>query len=265
MMFVVLAYTHDPGARALVQRWRAAGEEAALLTCADLSRPGWRYVAGDLAAGHAVIDGRVIATREIRAVITRIPAVGEAELGHVHEEDRRYAVAEMQAFLLAWLSSLECPVLNRPSPSNLGGPLWSVAQWVQRARRLGLTARPVRQLAVYGPGAPSSTGCRVDGNSIFVDVVGDRAFLIGGREPSAGEASLAQAAIALTRDAGVEVLRVYFERDSEEVPVFVEAGLWIDVASESVAEALADRCRDLAHAPVESRSMQRVAGTVATA
>ena len=46
-MFVVLAYTHDSGARALVQRWRADGEEAALLTCADLSRPGWRYMAGE--------------------------------------------------------------------------------------------------------------------------------------------------------------------------------------------------------------------------
>ena len=60
-MFVVLAYTHDAGARALVQRWRADGEEAALLTCADLSRAGWCYLAG-AAPGHAVIDGQVIAT-----------------------------------------------------------------------------------------------------------------------------------------------------------------------------------------------------------
>lgn len=261
-MFVVLAYAHDLGARALVQRWCAAGEQAALLTCADLSLPGWRYMAGDLAAGHAVIEGRVIATREIRAVITRIPAVAEAELAHVHEEDRRYAVAEMQAFLLAWLMSLECPVLNRPSPSNLGGPWWSVAQWVQRARRLGLSARPVRQHAVYGPGAPSGTECRVDGNAIFADVVGDRAFLAGGREPSAQLDSLARAAIALARDAGVELLRVYFEHGSEQTPVFLEAGLWIDVAAENVAEALISRCRGFLHAPRELRSVHMVASAV---
>lgn len=263
-MFVVLAYTHDAGARALVQRWRADGEEAALLTCADLSRAGWCYLAG-AAPGHAVIDGQVIATREIRAVITRIPAVGEAELAHVHEEDRRYAVAEMQAFLLAWLMSLDCPVLNRPSPSNLGGPLWSSAQWVQRARRLGLAARPVRQHVVYTPGASSGTDCRVNANAIFVDVVGDRAFLVGGRLPGADEASLAEAAIALARDAGVELLRVYFEPSSDQTPVFLEASLWIDIAAETVAEALFDRCRGFVHAPRKSRSVRMVASAAESA
>ena len=111
-----------------------------------------------------------------------------------------------------------------------------LAQWVQRARRLGVAARPVRQRAVYAPGASSGTDCRVDANAIFVDVVGDRAFLVGGRAARADEASLAQAAIALARDAGVELLRVYFEPGSEQTPVFLEAGLWIDIAAESVAE-----------------------------
>src|SRR5262245_50641677 len=203
MMFVVLAYAHDAGAQALVQRWCAHGEDAALLTCADLSRPGWRYVGGSV-SGQAVINGQLISTREIDAVITRIPAVGEAELVHVHEDDRRYAAAEMQAFLLAWLMSLECPVLNRPTPSNLGGPSWSVAQWVRRARRLGLAARPVRQCLVYAPGVSYGAECRVDTNAIFVDVVGERAFLVGGRAPRTDEGSFAQAAIALARNAGVE-------------------------------------------------------------
>jgi hypothetical protein len=242
MMLVVLAYAHDVGARALVQRWRAAGERAALLTCADLSLPGWRYVAGDPVAGSAVIDGQVLATRDIRAVITRIPAVGEAELAHVHEEDRSYAAAEMQAFLLAWLMSLQCPVLNRPSPSSLGGPSWSTAQWVQRARRLGLPARPVRQHIAFVPDAPSDMEHRVDKNSTFVDVVGDRAFLAGGCAPGADESPLAAAAISLAREAGVELLRAYFARNSDDSPVFLEAGAWIDVAAESVAEALLDRC-----------------------
>ena len=263
-MFVVLAYTHDAGARALVQRWRADGEEAALLTCADLSRPGWRYVAG-AAPGHAVIDGQMIATREIRAVITRIPAVGEAELAHVHEEDRRYAVAEMQAFLLAWLMSLKCPVLNRPSPSNLAGPLWSSAQWVQRARRLALAARPVKQHAVYTPGAASATECRVAANATFVDVVGDRAFLVGGRSPGADEAPLAEAAIALARDAGVEMLRVYFEPSSDQTPVFLEASIWIDIAAETVAEALLDRCRGFVHAPRKPPAVRMVASAAESA
>ena len=264
-MLVVLAYTHDVAARALVQRWRADGEQAALLTCGDLSRPGWRYVAGNAAAGYADVDGQVIATREIRAVITRIPAVGEAELAHVHEDDRAYAASEMQAFLLAWLSSLECPVLNRPSPSNLGGPLWSLAQWVQRARRLGVAARPVTHRAVYATDAPPVSDRRVDASSILVDVVGDRAFLAGGREPGESEAPLVHAAVSLARDAGVELLRVYFEPGSEQTPVFLEADLWIDIAADSVAGAVADRCRELADAAVASRQVKQADGAAMTA
>ena len=263
-MFVVLAYVHDTGARTLVQRWRADGEDAALLTCADLSRPGWRYTGGG-APGQAVIDGQPIATRDIRAVITRIPAVSEAELAHVHEDDRKYAAAEMQAFLLAWLMSLECPVLNRPTPSNLGGPLGSAAQWVRRARRLGVAARPIRQRVAYAPGAASGTDCRVDANAILVDVVGERAFLLGGRAPRPDEASFAQAAVALARDAGVELLRAYFEHGSEQAPVFLEAGLWIDIAAESVAGALLGRCRGFVQAPCEARSPRVLAGAVVSA
>src|SRR5262245_10291653 len=146
-MVVVLAYRHDVAARVLVNRWREAGGGAALLTCADLSSPGWRYVAGQPDAGQAHIDGGIVATRDIAAVVTRIPAVAESELAHVHEDDRRYAAAEMQAFLLAWLSSLECPVLNRPSSSNLAGPGWSTTEWVRRAQRLGIAARPVQHRA----------------------------------------------------------------------------------------------------------------------
>jgi hypothetical protein len=264
MMLVVLAYAHDAGARALVQHWRADGEDAALLTCADLSRPGWRYMGG-AAPGQAVIDGHPIATRDIRAVITRIPAVAEAELVNLHEDDRKYAAAEMQAFLLAWLMSLECPVLNRPTPSNLGGPLGSTAQWVRRARRLGLAAQPVRQRAVYTPAAASGTDGRIDTDAILVDVVGARAFLVGGRAPRPNEGSFATAAIALARDARVELLRVYFEHGSEQAPVFLEAGLWIDIAAESVAGALIEKCRGCAPAMRESRSSRVLAGAMENA
>jgi len=263
-MLVVLAYRYDSAAQALVQRWRAAGEEAVLLTCADLARPGWRYVAGNPAAGFADIEGQVIATSAITAVVTRMPAVSEAELGHVHEEDRGYAAAEIQAFLLAWLSSLVCPVLNRPSPSNLGGPWWSLAQWVQRARRLDVAARPVTYRAVFETdGSPGNS--RVDGSSIPVDVVGHRAFLAGGREPADSEAALARAAVSLARDAGVELLRVYFERGSEQTPVFLEADLWIDIAADGVASAVAARCRELGDAAAASRQVTIAAGTATTA
>ena len=106
-----------------------------------------------------------------------------------------------------------------------------------------MAARPVTHRAVYVADAPHGSERRVDANSILVDVVGDRAFLAGGREPRESEAQLVHAAVSLARDAGVELLRVYFEPGSEQTPVFLEADLWIDIAADSVASAVADRCR----------------------
>ena len=140
----------------------------------------------------------------------------------------------------------------RPSGYNgRGGSAW-------RRGRSGNTSC-TRQVRRQAP------NCRVNANAIFVDVVGDRAFLAGGRAPGADEASLAQAAIALARDAGVELLRVYFEPSSDQTPVFLEAGLWIDIAAETVAEALSDRCRGFVHAPRESRSVRMVASAAESA
>ena len=256
-MLVVLAYAHDQSARALVDRWRAAGEDAGVLTCADLSRPGWVFRPGDPANGRAVIEGRTVSSADIRAVIVRMPAIGEAELGHVHAQDRAYAASEMHAFLLAWLASLPCPVLNRPTPYNLGGPAWHTSEWVRRARRLGLAARSVVWNAAFvGDGAPDLPR-RLDAHSRFVDVVGGRAFLVGGREPGPDDEALAAAALALARDAGVEVLRAYFEPAPDGPPVFLEAGLWIDITSNEIADALTERCLGFVHArpgvPVKKR------------
>ena len=240
-MLVVLAYANDAGARSLVQRWRAANIDAGLLTCSDLSRKGWVYRSSDPIGGRAVIEGSVIRTRDIRGVVTRMPAAAPAELEHVHEVDRSYATSEMQAFLLAWLSSLRCPVLNRPTPESLCGLSLHAATWVRRALRLGLATVPVRRR--FEPGADVlAHQIRVTPSSVAVDVVADHAFPsaspVAGKVPDA----FARAALALARDAGVEVLRVYFERSSDDLPVFLDVGVWVDITVDAVARALAERC-----------------------
>jgi hypothetical protein len=235
-MFVVLAYAHDRGARDLVARWRGSGRDAAVMTCADLSRAGWIHRPGDPDAGRAVVDGQVVATHAIRGVVVRMPAVAEAELAHLHAQDRPYAVAEMQAFLLAWLSALACPVLNRPTPASLAGPAWHPAEWVARARRLGLAARAIgwRSTSAAPPGPrPIASG------PTFVDVLDARAFGLGGGAPQSP--ALAAAAVALARDAGVEMLRVYFEVEPDGGPTVVEVGHWIDLTAEAIADTLVRR------------------------
>jgi hypothetical protein len=238
MMVIVLAYRHDAAAHRLVDRWRGLGEDAAVLTGADLSRRGWRLVPSDPNATQIVVGDRVIAPP--RAVLVRMPVMSNAELVHVHVDDRVYAASEMQAFLLAWLTSLTCPVLNRPTTANLGGPAWHAAEWVRRARRLGFPARPyvLRSTAI----APAVTEPRVDAGMRYVDVACNQAFDVGG-QPLPADHPSAQLALALARDADVEMLRAYVEPDG----TFVEAGMWIDLDRAPVAEALTQRCFGYAH------------------
>ena len=254
-MVVVFAYSHDRAAAAIVERWRRAGEDAAVLTCADLSRRGWVHRPGDPAASRCVLDGRVVPTSELRAVIVRAPVISDGELTHVHAQDRAYAAAEMQAFMLAWLSSLTCAVINRPSIYNLGGPAWHSAEWIRRARNLGIAVRPLA-LRSTASASPQQLP-RVDAKSPYVDVVGPRAFRVGGRAAAADD-PLAATALRLARDVGIEMMRVYFE-DAEE-PTFVEAGMWIDLWSDNVADALTERCFGFVHArPSETRANEQVA------
>jgi hypothetical protein len=135
-MLVVLGSRLDPSARALVAHWSSA--DAALLSAEDLCRPGWVHRPMAPLCGTAVVDGRRVPVGHIDAVLVRRPAVLAEELTSIHEDDRDYVAAEINAFLVAWLSGLDCAVVNRPSPRSLDGPGWSVHHWRAAAMRVGL-------------------------------------------------------------------------------------------------------------------------------
>lgn len=237
-MLLVLAYEHDVAARALVARWRSMGEDAGVLSIADLSEPGWVHAPGDGAAGRLVVEHRRIQTRDLRGVVTRVSCVTEGETSAIHPEDRLYAAAEMQAFLLAWLTSLPCPVLNRPSAQSLTGPARSMEQWAHRARRLKIPCHPIVRRSSFDERselAPDAGAPRDE--VVTVDVVGTRAFGLEAAGP------LGRMAVALARDAGADLLRVTFTRpaDGADSAAFAGANVWLDVAADAVAEAITER------------------------
>jgi hypothetical protein len=119
---VVVASPTDAPTWGFARRYTAQG--VCLLTPADLSHCGWYYRVGEIETSMAVVGGQRIAARDLRGVVTRLPAVSEADLEHIAEPDRAYVAAEMHAFLLSWLTALRCPVLNRPAPACLAGPAW---------------------------------------------------------------------------------------------------------------------------------------------
>jgi hypothetical protein len=224
-MLVVVASRYDKAAEALVGSW--AGQGASLLTCEDLSVVGWRHHLTSSKDSTAVVGGQVVGVEQIVGVLTRIPCVFEQELLQIVPADRSYVAAEMNAFLISWLSRLKCPVLNRPTPTYLLGPNWRPQQWLYAAAQLGIPVHPMRRyIALSGDVCPKPP----EMPPVTVTVVGDRIF-------GSVDQALATQARRLADAAKVDLLAVHFS-GSESGADFLGADLWPDISSPNVADAI---------------------------
>lgn len=224
---VVVAGEDDGEAHALPVR--LPDLEVRLLTPADLSSAGWEFRPG-CATGIAVAGGSPVATQGIAAVLVRLPWVREHDVLRVDAADRAYAAAEMSAFLLAWLSALPCPVVNRPSTSCLAGPLWRPQRWARAAASVGLRVAPVRRTtgAATDPRAPAT-----EAPTVIATVIGERC--LGVEEPA-----LAVRLCELARMAGAEALTIGLSDATAEAR-FVTASPWPDLTDDDVLDAVLAR------------------------
>jgi hypothetical protein len=224
MTGVVLVVTsrRDAAATAL-----AANDGAAvrLMTPDDLSQEGWTFRLNDPAGGTARLGGSAVPVADIAGVVTRLPAVTAHDLPHIAADDRGYVAVEMNAFLLAWLTSLPCPVVNRPTPLCLAGPPWRQEQWVLMAEQLGIPARPVvrRTNEVPGPAVAAAP-------DHIVTVVGREHFGTENEE-------LAERAHALADAAGADLLSVAFDGPRRDARL-VNASLWLDLGDAAIGNAV---------------------------
>src|SRR5215831_7139508 len=168
-MLVIVANRQDELAHWLAERWHNHG--ARVLTCMDLSTLGWRHYLSSPNKSTAVVGGQKIQMSEITGVLTRMPCVYEQELAQIIPADRSYVASEMTAFLHAWLSSLNCPVINRSTPNCLAGPNWRTEQWVWLAASLGMPVHPLRRKT-----ANPIDSAEAEGAAAEVIVVGNQTF-----------------------------------------------------------------------------------------
>ncbi|MGB8506840.1 MAG: hypothetical protein WCD76_00410 [Pyrinomonadaceae bacterium] len=224
-MIVILASRQDAVARLLAARW--AHEGAELLTPEGLSVEGWRHYVATDGDEAAVIGGRRVATCDIEGVVSRLWGIGENDLPHIVAEDRSYISMEMTAFLTSWLSSLRCPVLNRPLPMSLAGPNWRREEWIHRAARLGIPVRPLQRRST--PDAPLAQDSRPE-NLNAVTVAGNAC-------PGTADETLKVHALRLARSVGASLLNVHFDGDTADA-AFVSADVWPDVSAPLVADAI---------------------------
>jgi hypothetical protein len=228
-VLVVYASRHDTTAQALVARWTK--HDAALLTVADLSVAGWRYHLGSPETSRAVVGGRIVEASQISGLLIRWPFVHERELSHIIPEDRAYIASEMFAFLLAWFTQLRCPVLNRPTPTNLLGPSWRHEQWIHCAAGLGIRVRTAqRRVRRESHAHDEHTQSSSPLSPTVAIVVGESCF--GVNNPL-----LAASACRLARAAGVGLLAVYFDADDGDASL-TGANLWPELAEDEVIDAV---------------------------
>jgi hypothetical protein len=194
---------------------------AVLMTSRDLSVTGWshRVPEGD---SIAVAGGRLIAEEDISAVLVRWPSVFPEELVGIAAEDRQYVSSEMTAFLLGWLSSLDCPVVNRPTETCLMGPSWQTERWRWVAAGLGIPTAPVRRTVAFGkadtPPAPESvTAVTVIGKQCIGSI--DEEVKLNARR--------------LAAHTNVDILQTYFDGR-----VFLGADLMADISGPEHTDAV---------------------------
>jgi hypothetical protein len=201
--------THQPWR--LAECW--AHRDVVVVTPADLSRPGWRLRCGRPSDARAAIGGREFRGEDVDAAVSMLPAVSVYDMPHVAERDREYVANEMSAFLLAWLTQLKCPVVDRPTPSSLSGCGRLPAHWVALARRAGV------------PGAATWTDPPIE------------VTVVGGRAVDQGQVSaLSAAAEAVVQEADRSLVTLQFAAGGE--PMLVGAAARPEAGSPVVAKAL---------------------------
>ncbi|HTS57078.1 MAG TPA: hypothetical protein VMH03_05995 [Terriglobales bacterium] len=228
-MIVVVASRYDESAREIVAQW--ASHEAVLLTCEDLSAAGWQHRLFDSSASKAVVGGCIVAESQIRGVLVRRPWIFEQELLHIAAPDREYVLAEMNSFLVSWLSHLPCRVLNRPAGTCLCGPNWRPQQWVQAAAQAGIKVHPMRWRVPFAKKKTPTAEPRPE-SSVEVTVVGDQC--VGNADNSCAASARRLAAIA-----GTELLQVRFAT-VEGALCFQEANPIANLKNAEVANAVCD-------------------------
>jgi hypothetical protein len=214
-MWLIFGSSLDDEPRRLAERWARCDASVEVVTPADLSGPGWRLRSGrpvDLQAG---LRSRVVHGEEIRAVVNLLPWVSVHDLPHIDPDDREYVANEMAAFLLAWLSELDCPMMDRPTPLSLSGCGRWPAQWAALAKQAGVGA-----------------DAQWPGPRVEVTVLEGRA--VAGPQTGIG---LASAAEAIARAGQRSLVTLYFAAGQRE-PILIGAAARPSAGSPAVAEKL---------------------------
>jgi hypothetical protein len=97
----------------------------------------------DFGGSQVRIGGIPTRPRDISGVISTIPCFHPQELYYIEPADRDYVCSELSAFLIYFLSELDCLKLNPPSSRTLCGLGMHRIEWLRAAHRCGVPLFPI--------------------------------------------------------------------------------------------------------------------------
>ncbi|MGH6797780.1 MAG: hypothetical protein ACREDI_05295 [Roseiarcus sp.] len=236
-MILVLCDENDVSALWAAEALRARGLSPTVLTGADLAATRrWEHRLGTGTVGCEILlgDGAFLRSRDVHAVLNRLPTVPWTWQRRIGGADRDYAIQEMYAFYLSWLHGLPGRKLNPPTPQGLCGNPRHPSVWAALAARAGLPARPFRQTSEddpdshWRPASPSAATLHVVG----ARVVGLKSLVRAHEE----------ACLRLSKAAGAPLLGVDFAPGRDGVWRMTGASVMPNLSSngDEMADALAE-------------------------
>ena len=246
MRCLILADPADPTALRVANLLRRRGGSVQVRTLEEIAlAPFWLHAvtAGKGAADIRFHDGQALSDASPTVIFNRLTGVDIALFDGWRAEDRQYGQLELFALLVSWLASAPCPVVNRPSPSSLGGGPGRQVIWTALAAQAGLrpmargsttsTRRlppPTGAVRLPDPIGPLSDAALnalgLNRPAVFAEPALDGASqaLVVGDEVLGAPAGLAGACRRLAHSGKVELLRIAFARPASEPDAWGFAG-----------------------------------------
>lgn len=138
LMYLVIGDPHDPLTADVHGGIAARGCEVTLVASpfADPIRFGWRLDAAASESAIVLADGSCVLGQDIEGVF--VGAVGAIDPTGWAPADLAYVRTETHSALLAWLWSLDCRVVNRPTADTWYRPSPPLISWHRRLTESGL-------------------------------------------------------------------------------------------------------------------------------
>jgi hypothetical protein len=226
-VIVILAAMRDDDTASLASELPA---RAAILTLAELAAERSCLHDPGFERSTVTVEDDEIGVGEIAGIVNLLPAVLPDALTIFDPNEREYQASELHAWLLFFLSALRCPVVNRPTPLSLNGPVQGGLGWFALARASGV---PVSAVSV-GSSEPDTSPEEGD----VVEVA-----CVGGVVVSPSGTAADRNTLQLARRANLEYLSARYVRDGGTRLLFAGASSIPDARSAPDRAALADYFR----------------------